>query len=334
MSHVYFAGNEASAFTFTSNCIESTSGAVTRYDTNYCRGYLSFTSSSTSADKWTGTLIDPATNATTSLTTLWVHFEWFVTNQSASAPFFSCANSSGVEVVRGMVTGSNAFKVQYWNGSAWVDTGATLTATQLSLHIFDFKIVCGASGSVEVYIDSSLVSSGTIASSSTDNVQTVNLYSTGNTNLAGFSQVLVKDATTILRKVGNRLINAVGNYSAWTGSGTITNINEIPLSDANLITDNANGDKASFKMSALTVTPTKVEAFVVSARINHDASGVQNAKAFIRESSTDYLGNALTVATGLVGQNAIWETDPATSAAWAVAAANSTTLEIGFQANT
>lgn len=337
---VYLAANHAAAATgISTSCVESTTSAT--FDSNYTSSSMGFNNTAITTDAWTFTLTDPASGLATSLTAFSLHFEAYQTASSgAGVTMLQALNSAGTPVIQAVSTGSTSYKFQYWNGSAFVDTGVTFNHAAATRIIYDVIVVCGATGSLTLYQNSALVGGiGSISSASTNNVKSLAFHDTFTAGAGSFySQILVKDAGTILRKVGDRAINATGNYSAWTGSATITNVNKVPYSDSTFISDNTNGDKASFKMAALTVTPTglTIEALVICVRANNDGSGIANIQGFVRESSTDYpIGyNMSNVALGLSGNLCIFQNDPATSAPWAVAAVNSGTLEIGLIAET
>lgn len=339
---INLAGNHAAAATgLTANCAEITTAGS--FDPSYTSSAYSFSSSGTTSDAWTFALTDPAMGLAATITSGWLHFEWWCTNGGlqGGTPSWALVNSTGVIVLKGVAVTATTNKAQYWNGASYVDTGAVFNifaASVATRAIVDVFFTLGATGNISVFINNSLAATGSIASASANNFKTLSLGATIAGTAMGYSQVLVKSTSTVLRKVADRLINATGNYSAWAGSGTITNVNKVPFSDATFINDNVNGDKASFKLAALTVTPTNqaIEAVVINARVNNDGSGIANIRGLIRESATDYdLGyNFSNVGLGLAGNAAIFQTDPATGVAWAVAAANSTTLEVGLIAET
>jgi hypothetical protein len=339
---VYLAINGLAGWDYLSPCsyFDTTGG---RFDSNYTNGYVSFSSAATGNDAVDcngAKLIDTSGNQV-AITSGWLHYAvWYWVGDGArvGAVVWQFQNSSGTAVLQCIVSAAGnptTYKVQFWNGSSWVDTGVTFTGNLGAYQEHDFQITCGASGSITMYSSNAAISSGTITSANCNNLSYIRFgpQSPGGKNGNGYSQILVRDGPTLLRKVARRGISTAGNYAQWQGA--VTNVTD--NSDTTWIADNNNGDKNSYLMNTLTVTPdsTKaIEAVVVGTRISRDISGLQNANAFVRQGGVDYDGPPITIALNLKGVNTIWTQNPATASRWAISEANSTTLEIGVKANT
>lgn len=334
---VYFAANELGGWDFTSPA--ATFSTSTGYDSNYCRGAMTWTGANNGINDYLGAQLRDSTGTNISLSSLFLHYELYSPGggmHQTGGFEWQLLNSSGTPVLQSICQGNGTtqtYIIYFWNGTAWVSTGASYSYFIQNVITFDFQIVCGASGSIKCYQGNSLVSTGTISSSATNNVSYIKMGGCANANSGGnyFSQILVKDTSTLLRKVARRTITGAGNYSQWQGAYTVLT----DSNDTTWISDNGNGDRASYLTGALTITPNSsqmIEAVVVAGRMSRDSSGVQNANFFLRSSATNYEGQALPLALNLTGQMTVWNTNPATSSTWAISEANSLTLEIGVRA--
>lgn len=339
---VYLAINGLAGWDYLSPSayFDTTSG---RFDPNYTNGAVQFNTATGGDDNidMVGARLIDTSGTQISLTSAWLHYAIYVWPGDGARPgsiVWQFQNSSGTPVLQCLCTiegNPNTYKVQFWNGAAWVDTGIVFTILLGQYLEYDFQIVCGASGSVIMYTNNAPIATGVISSSACNNLSYLRMGPGGHAGKYGnaYSQVLVKDSVTLLRKVARRTINVGGFYSQWQGA--VANISD--NNDTTWIADNGNGDRNSYTLNALTITPdsTKaIEAVVVSARLSKDSTGVQNANAFVRESSIDYDGSNLPLQYNLSGKTTIWLQDPATASRWANAAANSTGLEIGIRAST
>jgi hypothetical protein len=334
---VVFAGNRLASFTCTTGCKEITTFGA--FDSAYCGNALGFTGFS--GDSFLAIHTDPATGLQISLTgNFGIHFDFsYIANPVSGAVLIQQETSAGVGIIRvvlvSLSSGFVTYKVQYWNGSAWVDSGCSFPIPSGNARTVDILGAYGASGNVKAYINGQAAgTSGTIASASASGAAQTRITQVEPGNaLSRWSQILIKDSNTIGRKVAQRPPSGLGNYQQFA-SQTVANVTD--NSDTTFMSDNMDGNKASFTLAALTTTPTasnKIEAVVLSARINRDTFGTQNAAFFLREESADYsLGyNMPAPALGFEGRTGIFPSDPTTGSSWTIAAANSVTLEAGIQ---
>jgi hypothetical protein len=87
-------------------------------------------------------------------------------------------------------------------------------------------------------------------------------------------------------------------------------------SDLDFINSGTANQVSTFAINAPTLTGYVVQAVAVTARANRGSGGPQNLKLVLRSAGTDYLGSTKSLDVGYGAFVEIWETDPATSAAW------------------
>jgi hypothetical protein len=315
-----FAGGETEAFTIISGTVaESTSGGT--YDSTYSRCSIAITGS-------TGVLNSLALG---SLATAWTHFEYntaFISN--AARTHIQWLNSSGTAVFRLQYSaGGGVLQAQYWNGSAWTNIGSTFSITTSRASI-DVKIVCGGSGSMEVYLAGSLVTSGSASMTSVTNIDKVQLLDNISGSTSYYSQVIVATSSTVGWKFFTKPPTGNGANTAWTG--TFADVDETVVSDADFITTAVANDVETYTGAALSLGSGTVKAVVVSMRAKNDGVSPVNIQGALRRSSTNYFSGNLSINSGYGPMVAIWETDPSTSAAWVGSDAASATIEFGAKA--
>lgn len=316
---VLFAGSELTSFLPSDPALVLDNTATTAArDTAYSRAALSISQSTSYAD---GTL-------TASATTCWWHGEVYIGASSASQALITLFNSSAVAVFRLYVSASSTLQMQYWNGSAWTNIGATWVYSGSTRYTFDMKVVCGSSGVAEFYVGGTLITSGTATMTSVTNIAKMRL-SSNSSSLTYYSQVIAADESTIgwklptLAPTGNSATN-----TAWTGD--YTGVDEAVLDDVDTITSASAGGVETFTMSdAPTLSGYAVKAVVVSMRARNAATGPQNIQAAVRSAAANYFSGTLTgIGTGYAPLLAVFATDPATSAAWTLANANAAELGV------
>lgn len=125
--------------------------------------------------------------------------------------------------------------------------------------------------------------------------------------------------------------NATGNYTAWTdGAGTApTNVAEVPHdSDTGYITSIVASDVETEAMeSAATAGIVGTIAVVKSVGIMRDLTSTATVELRLRSATTDNDTTTVTLGTTYRAYAKLYETDPATAAAWAVTALDS--IEVG-----
>jgi hypothetical protein len=195
----------------------------------------------------------------------------------------------------------------------------------------DIAIVYGTSGSINCYINLTLVFSytGNIATNSITALAGFELFNPGIT-ASVWSEIMV--ATNDTRSFSLCTIPplATGSVAQWTG--TVASINEVTLNDADGIQTTTANAIEEFTVDTTTYTPTSgtygLIAIVSSGRI---MSNTANSVRFgVKISGTDYFNSPIAAPSSLTDVQTIFQTNPATSSNWAYA--NLTGLGIAVKA--
>jgi len=126
-----------------------------------------------------------------------------------------------------------------------------------------------------------------------------------------------------------------GNYSQFTPSTGTDHYALVDESTPNTSDYNESSTLNhidSYGMGNLPTSPTTVYGVQVCDAALKDDAGARGLSPFIRSSSTDSVGTELSLSTSQLYALAIWETDPATSAAWTVSGVNA--AEVGGKVTT
>lgn len=317
---ILFAGGELTSFvpTDTTNVTESTTAA--QRDTVYSRSAVSVNGITAYAE---GTYISSATTA-------WFHAELYIGANSNNGPLLVFYNSAGTAVFRLNVPNFNVMQMQYWNGSAWTDIGASYTFPTSTRFAIDIKIVCGSSGSASLYVTGTQVSTATATMTSVTNIAKVRLYSNSSFTAVSYSQCVAADESTVGWKLATLAPSANGANTAWTNDFAAVD-EPATMDDTDFITSSVAGDVETFVATdAPTGTGLGVKALVVTARAKIGATGPQNLQMAVRSGGANYFtGNVPGLAAGFNGVLGVFNTDPATSATWTPANLNS--AEIGVK---
>jgi len=128
---------------------------------------------------------------------------------------------------------------------------------------------------------------------------------------------------------------------AVTGAGTTTQltpstgsnytcVDEIPASDTDYVYSNTVDQLDTYAAGNLTGTIGTIKAVQVQSRVVKEGTATpQNVKLAVRSGATDYVSADKVVPTTAATVASIWETDPATSAAWSESNVNA--VEIGVK---
>jgi hypothetical protein len=296
-----------------------------------------------------GTTDNIKTPVLPSQTTFWTHFNLTPGNGASSGDMTGYQaqwlNSAGTAVVRlahntvGLGPSTNTVDLEYWNGSAWVGSGAPAGTSQPTYGTqFDVRITCNTtSGRLQLYQGGTkVIDYAPNLSGITDIAQVMfiggNIYSagvpSGFTGSAYVSEVVCSTATT----VGYRLLTRypTGNSAtntAWTGD--YTGVDEAVYSDADEISSSTTGQVETYTNSGPTVNPALyVKAIGVYTRAKNNGS--TNLQHCVRSSGSNYFGSTQSLAVGFAPFGTIWEIDPATSLPWALSQVDA--VETGVKA--
>jgi hypothetical protein len=275
----------------------------------------------------------PAFMDAASTTTFWIHFDFYNSSSSFNTglPWLSFYNSTGTEVAR-ISANSNTMQFSYWNGSAFVNQGATPAGpTNSGRTRIDVKIVCGAAGGFELYLAGTLVSSsaGAGLNAAVNNIAKVRLRGFGGSGVY-YSQILGANFDTRDSRLVPKLMT--GNSVTNTGAtGGFTEIDETVLDETDFISFANSGDVETYTHGAITVPGSMViDSMVINGRGRINGAGPTDGKFVVRSSGTNYLSSALGLNSGFEPRSRNWTTDPATGSRWTATTFNN--AEKGVQA--
>ena len=166
-----------------------------------------------------------------------------------------------------------------------------------------------ATGDVKLFMAGTERASATVDLTSVTGITHARCY-----HGAFVSQVIIADEPTIGWRLLTRYPNGAGTSSAWTG--TYTDVDEIVYDDADFCNSSTNGQVEQFTQTGPAITGYTVRAVGVYARAKRGASGPTNLQIGLRSSGTDYFSASKALSVGYSAYGEIWETNPATSAAW------------------
>ncbi len=270
----------------------------------------------------------------------WVYF----TAVGSTGPhhFLVFSDNSGTQISIGITVGRQLgfYRLPTTNGGGTLlgSLGTTVLALN-TWYLIEAKIVIdNATGIAELKLNGALPLEidfdGDTQGQAGNTVTKVTLgsYGINNFHVVGyFDDVVLDDAAWI----GDTRIQAIvptgaGNSSNWTPSAgnNWDCVEEVPASDANYVYTNANDILDTYVMGDLVGGVSEVKCVQVQARtVRQGASTPTNLKLAVRSGGTDYVSGDKAVPASYKSLFNIWETDPATSAAWIVSGVNS--AEIG-----
>jgi hypothetical protein len=246
--------------------------------------------------------------------------------------------SGGVDLfrIRGTST-AEQWAAEYWNGSAWVQMGATQTDTLQSDQL-DFHINISNTGWFRVYLNRVLVidfTGDTLHTAAT----TINEVQIGNGTQGFFnwSYFLLADEDTREMIVHYKDSAANGAVQQW--AGTRTNIAQQPIASnsakgVDFLQSGTPNQISTFTFQAQDAeydAGFTVKAVILSYTARETGDPGLNVRAVVRKGGTNYTPNPDKVLDNAwTSYMDMFELDPSTGAAWASAAAIEAT-EFGFQ---
>lgn len=308
---ILFGGGEMGGFIPSDSSVnETTSG--TRYNTSFSRCAIQCNDNANYAEA-----IPSAAG-----TDIWIHFD-IQTDPIASATSttrFIWYDSSSNERIKILYQDTTTqLIVQYWNGASFTSlTGITVGIDGVRQTI-DLRVVCNsASGSINLYIaGTNRLNSGTIDLSTTTDLKKFRFYGATVSSLTTntwFSQAIVADESTIGWRLATFYLNGAGATSSWTGA--FTDIDETAYNDADFINSATANQVSTFAQTGPSMTGYTVKAVIVAARAKRGSSGPANLQLALRSAGTDYFSASHALDLGYTAEQNVWETNPATGAAW------------------
>jgi hypothetical protein len=185
----------------------------------------------------------------------------------------------------------------------------------------DLKIVCGASGTFDMWRGGTLIySSGATFPASVDNIASVRFGASWNAPGAYYSQIMLSNFDTRDSRYGYQLAAALGTDT--DGAGAASDINEAVLDETTSVSMAASGNKRSFTHSTYTLPAGyQIGAVCLGGRARINGTGPSDGNFGLRAITpgVDYLSASnLGLNTGFEPRGRYWAQDPATASDWAI----------------
>jgi hypothetical protein len=308
---VLFAGGEMGAFVPSdSTVIEATSMS---YDSAFARCSMITLRSSNYAET-------PTFSTTADI---WIHFDVDMSATSASGGVVTAFDGGGIARVRlySSAGTSSTWKVQTSSdGSTWADVNSGITIDSTARQTVDMHIVSNtSSGSIKLYVAGTLrINSGTINLSGYSGVAKLQQTGRGSglASEVGVSQVIVASEPTIGWRLGTLVMSGQGATHTFT-TGGYANVDEMVYSDADFINSATAAQEELFTATPIpSFTGYTIKAIALYARAKNNASGPTQMQLSLRSGGTTYHSSTKSLDVGYAAIGNIWETNPATSAAF------------------
>lgn len=300
----YFTGSQLDAFSPSVSGVTDSSNGVDVGD-GYADAYV----------------VDPLDGTRKGVTRLWTHC---VNSSNAYGAdtglvLYTWLNSAGMAVLRLISTAGDSRQLSYWNGSAWLIVGDSVSSRGGT---YDFLVVVHpTAGRLAWFLNGNLAAD--VRGLDTSGLVDVARLRLGRlqTYIGATShrECILASYNTIGHTVRRRAPSGPGARQDW--SGTYADVDEDTTNDADAITAATVGDKATFTAAAFSPVSTGnvIKSVVVAARIRNDGEVVPtNARAILRINGVDYLAPAnVPITAGFSGTHCAFDTDPTTGKAWA-----------------
>ena len=233
--------------------------------------------------------------------TLWLRFDGYYSGGSNNTNMAVLVDNSDQMLFRIRVNSSTVTRIEYNSGTlatpAWTQLGTDITTAGSTRYTWVLKLTIDAAGTAhayEVYKDNVLALSGTFSMALLTRVDAIKFGDTSNTTCA-ISQVLASVGISLVGSfVAAIKADGAGSNSGMTGA--YTDVNEVTLSDATVVSSNTAAQRTTFAiadlpaLSGLVVGTEQRHCF----RANNDGgAGPQNIKPVIRQSGSDTVGSAV-----------------------------------------
>lgn len=244
-------------------------------------------------------------------------------------------DGSTVQCTVGFNASTNRFFVARGSAGGTVLNTSTNTFSQNAWHFVECRAHVNASVGANqflVYVNGVLeitVTTASDATSTANNYADVIQLGGASANNQYFDDWYISDSGLYL--TNPRIVtvrpNGNGNESDFVGSDANSTDNYL-LVDSTLYqvaeyTQSAVVDENDlYTMGNLPYTPDQIHAVTVCGLYARDASGARQARTLIRSGGANYEGSAIVLSETATYYSTIYETDPATAAAWGLAGVN------------
>lgn len=329
----YFIGGEDHDFTKIGVCSVDTATTTVRRTAN-SRCTLKVGVNAATTDGWSASL-DAARSS------LWLTARIFGVSGAASnaiVDFISFMDGTNRRLGIDFTQNSNQFRL-YKKTAAGTKTTLVTSAVNFSFSVLqkiDVQIVYGTSGLMNLYLDGTLIAtySGDLTTDGATSLSGFVLGSTSPTNSASvstyWSEVICGLDDTRSLNLVTLAPSANGNAFAWTNS--YANLSEVTLDDTTLCSSSTAGDLAQMTVSSGGITGNPaIRAVCISARAQKGASGPQNLQMNVRTGGNDYFSSNLALPAAFNRVAYTFESNPATSGAWAYTDLTAAGFNVGIK---
>lgn len=330
MTTIYFAGGEDYDFTKLGACSVDTATTSARRTAN-ARCSLKVNAGAGSTDGWSGTFSAPQS-------AFWLTARYYATNSySSSSYFIQLKDASGVtRLTVDIAPGLRLSKVSAAGSVTSLATTAVTPAAATLIKV-DMYVNYGASGTVQLYLDGTLVLSysGNTVTDSATAIASVVLGGI-NTNVPHYwSEVICADVDTRSMSLVTLAPTANGNTFNWD-AGSYANINETTLDDTGVISSGTVGQVAQFTVGSSGITGNSaIKAVCVTARASAGTTGPQHVKASVRTGGADYASATIALQSGSLARiQGVFLTNPATGNAWVNSDVTAAGFNVGLVSDT
>jgi hypothetical protein len=270
------------------------------------------------------------TPALSAQSNFWFHFDVLQDSGSTSSAtlvrlveFLDSGGIARVRLTASWLSAGNDGTLQLEtspDGSTWTARG-NCNAAAGSRQTMDVHIVSNtASGSVDLYLGGThRVTSGTVDLSGLTGITKARMWglSRGIGVNACYSQVIMATETTIGMRVGTIYMSGQGSTHTFD-TGGYANVDEIAYSDADFDQSGTAGQVELFTgTSVFNLTGYTPRAIALTARAKTDGTAPTKFRFQLRSGGVTYDNGAdLSLDFGYGNYCAVWETNPATSAAF------------------
>jgi hypothetical protein len=309
----YFAGNSLAAFFRTHTSIAEDTLAA-GYDATYVSNSVIIAAGLTTdyIESW----------AFSATGTVYLRFDMYNGSGGIANNNGACLYNGATGVFRVIQTGNPTHQCQYWNGSAWTNTGSTFNLALASRHVLMAKVTLGSG--FELYDAGTIVASGSGWSGGGTTVTAFRGFNfASNGNGTRYSQVMIADYDIRDAHLMSAALN--GNSATNTGgTGTYTDVNETVLDESTAEIVATVGNKMGQTKASITLpSGLGIAAMVINARGRVSGGTVTDGKLGIRSSGTNYSSSGRGYNGGYEPRGYIAEANPSGSVAWTQTTFNS-----------